>query len=54
MDFYLAFSLFRLTAILQGVYARALAGNAANANALEVGERATQLARTAHTLAIGG
>ncbi len=52
--FYLAFSLFRLTAILQGVYARALAGNAANANALEVGERATQLARTAHTLAIGG
>ena len=51
--FYLAFSLFRLTAILQGVYARALQGNAADANALAVGERAAHLARAAHALAIG-
>lgn len=42
--FYTAFALFRLAAILQGVYKRALDGNAANANALEVGERAGVLA----------
>lgn len=41
---FLAFSLFRLAAILQGVYARALAGNASNADALEVGKRAHVLA----------
>ncbi len=51
--FYLTFSLFRLTAILQGVYARAVQGNAANANALEVGKRAALLARTARVLAFG-
>lgn len=42
--FYSAFALFRLAAILQGVYKRALDGNAANADALQVGERAGVLA----------
>ncbi|PWC44762.1 phosphotransferase [Azospirillum sp. TSO22-1] len=51
--FYLTFSLFRLAAILQGVHARAVQGNASNANALEVGKRATLLARTARGLAFG-
>ncbi|MEQ5816567.1 phosphotransferase [Marinobacter sp. NFXS11] len=41
---YLSFSLFRLASILQGVYKRALDGNAANANALDVGKRASLLA----------
>ncbi|SMH62788.1 phosphotransferase [Azospirillum agricola] len=51
--FYLTFSLFRLAAILQGVHARAVQGNASNSNALEVGRRATLLARTAQGLALG-
>jgi aminoglycoside phosphotransferase (APT) family kinase protein len=49
-DFYLAFSLFRLTAIVQGVYARSLQGNASNANAAQAGERATVLAGAAHAI----
>jgi len=36
-NFYLTFSFFRVAAIVQGVYKRALNGNAANANALELG-----------------
>ena len=52
-SFYLAFSLFRLAAILQGVHARAVQGNASSADALEVGQRAALLARTAHALALG-
>lgn len=44
-NFFLAFSLFRLAAILQGVYHRALQGNASNADALEVGKRAGLLAQ---------
>ena len=51
---YLAFSLFRLAAILQGVYKRALDGNAANANALEVGKRASLLAETGWKIANAG
>lgn len=43
-NFFLAFSLFRLAAIVQGVYHRALQGNASNADALEVGKRASLLA----------
>src|SRR5690606_4408073 len=35
-DFYLAYSFFRIAAILQGVYARARAGNAAAPDAVEV------------------
>jgi aminoglycoside phosphotransferase (APT) family kinase protein len=42
--FYLAFAFFRFAAIAQGVYARALAGNASAPNALEVGLLATPLA----------
>jgi aminoglycoside phosphotransferase (APT) family kinase protein len=39
-NFYLAFSFFRLAAILQGVYKRATEGNASNESALEVGKEA--------------
>jgi aminoglycoside phosphotransferase (APT) family kinase protein len=42
--FYLAFAFFRFASIAQGVYARALAGNASAPNALEVGLLATPLA----------
>lgn len=52
--FYLAFSLFRIAAILQGVYARALQGNASNRNALEVGRRAGLLAEVGWQLAQRG
>jgi aminoglycoside phosphotransferase (APT) family kinase protein len=43
-DFYLAYNLFRMAGILQGVLARARAGNAASAQALEAGKRARPLA----------
>ena len=43
-DFYLAYSFFRIAAILQGVYARARAGNAAATDALEMGARVEPLA----------
>jgi len=46
-DFFMAFGLFRLASICQGVYARALQGNASSANALEVGEKAPMLAEAA-------
>ncbi len=49
--FFLAFSLFRIAAILQGVYARALQGNASSADALKVGERAGVLAEIGWKLA---
>ena len=42
--FYLAFAFFRLTSIVQGVYARALQGNASAPNAIEFGERAIAFA----------
>jgi aminoglycoside phosphotransferase (APT) family kinase protein len=42
--FYLAFSMFRLASILQGVYARGLQGNAASAYALQRGAAARQIA----------
>ena len=51
---FLSFSLFRLAAILQGVYTRALDGNAANANALEVGKRASLLADIGWQIACEG
>lgn len=41
---FVAFSLFRTAAILQGVYARALQGNASSADALDVGRRAGLIA----------
>lgn len=47
-DFYLAFSLFRMAAILQGVLKRALSGNASNpARALQVRDNIPVLARMA-------
>ncbi|WP_296652678.1 phosphotransferase [Paraburkholderia sp.] len=46
-NFYLAFSFFRLASIAQGVKARALHGNASNANAHEVGGMAGPLAALA-------
>jgi aminoglycoside phosphotransferase (APT) family kinase protein len=45
--FYLSFSFFRLAAIIQGVAARALQGNASNAKAKALGERVEPVARTA-------
>lgn len=42
--FYTAFALFRLAAILQGVYKRGLDGNASSSNALEMGQGARVLA----------
>jgi aminoglycoside phosphotransferase (APT) family kinase protein len=46
-DFYVAFGMFRLAAILQGVAARALAGNASSAQAAEAGRRARPMAEAA-------
>jgi aminoglycoside phosphotransferase (APT) family kinase protein len=43
-DFYLAYNLFRIAAILQGVMKRALDGTAASAAALDAGRRARPLA----------
>ncbi len=43
-DFYLAYGLFRIAAILQGVMKRALEGTASSAEALEAGRRARPLA----------
>jgi aminoglycoside phosphotransferase (APT) family kinase protein len=43
-DFYLAYNLFRIAAILQGVMKRALDGTAASAQALDAGGRARPLA----------
>ena len=43
-NFYLAFSMFRLASILQGVYARGLQGNAASAYAKERGAAARMIA----------
>jgi hypothetical protein len=45
--YYLAFCMFRLAAILQGVLARAIQGNASSATALEAGRRARPLAEQA-------
>jgi aminoglycoside phosphotransferase (APT) family kinase protein len=42
--YYLAFNMFRLAGILQGVLARALQGNASSASALQTGRRARSLA----------
>jgi aminoglycoside phosphotransferase (APT) family kinase protein len=46
-EYYMAFGMFRLVGILQGVMARALQGNASNQNALDAGRRARPLAETA-------
>lgn len=43
--FYVAFAFFRITAIAQGVYARALQGNASAPDAMAYGKRAVELAK---------
>ncbi|MCT8177956.1 phosphotransferase [Variovorax sp. Varisp41] len=50
-NYYLVFNMFRLVGILQGIMARALAGNASNAKALEAGRRARPLAEQAWAMA---
>jgi aminoglycoside phosphotransferase (APT) family kinase protein len=46
-EYYLAFNMFRLAAILQGVLKRALLGNASNQDALETGHRTRPLSEAA-------
>ncbi|MBK6867631.1 MAG: phosphotransferase [Burkholderiales bacterium] len=46
-DYYIVFNLFRIAAILHGVWARALGGNASDQNALQTGQRAERLAAAA-------
>ncbi|MBK7022118.1 MAG: phosphotransferase [Sulfuritalea sp.] len=46
-EFYMAFNMFRLAGILQGIMARALQGNASSADAVEAGKRARPLAEAA-------
>jgi aminoglycoside phosphotransferase (APT) family kinase protein len=50
-EFYLIFDMFRIAAILHGVLARALQGNAASSNALEQGSRARLVAAVAWDMA---
>ena len=49
-DFYLAFSLFRLAAIVQGVYKRGLDGNASSETATKYGNRARAMAELAWSM----
>jgi aminoglycoside phosphotransferase (APT) family kinase protein len=49
-DFYVAFSLFRLAAIVQGVYKRGLDGNASSTTAKGYGDRARVMAELAWSL----
>jgi len=49
--YFLVFNMFRLVGILQGIMARALQGNASNAQALQAGKRARPLAEQAWALA---
>ena len=51
--FYLAFSLFRVAAILQGVWRRAHDGNASGSDAAELGAKATPLAALGWDIARG-
>ena len=46
-EYYIAFNMFRLACILQGIMARALQGNASSAEAIETGKRARPLAEEA-------
>jgi len=49
-NFYLAFSLYRLAAIAQGVYRRGLGGNAANAESIKMSNAARERAELAWSL----
>ena len=46
-DYYMAFNMFRLAGILQGIMARALQGNASSQEAIETGKRTRPLAEEA-------
>ncbi len=46
-EYYMAFNMFRLAGILQGITARALQGNASSQNALEAGSRTRPIAEQA-------
>ena len=50
-EYYIVFSMFRIAAILQGVYKRGLDGNAASVQALEVGAKTRPIAEQAWELA---
>ena len=50
LNFYLAFSFFRLASIIQGVYKRGIMGNASSTEALEKGRMARQIADIAWAL----
>lgn len=50
VDFYLAYNMFRLAAILQGIAKRAIDGTAANAQAVETGKRARPTAEAGWAL----
>jgi len=50
-DFYIAYNMFRLSAILQGIMKRALDGTAASEQALDAGKRARPLAEMGWALA---
>ena len=52
--FYVAFAMFRLTSILQGVYVRGLQGNAASTYALQRGAAARQIAERGWEMACRG
>jgi len=52
-EIYLIFNMFRIAAILHGVLARALQGNASSRNAIEQGSRARLVADTAWEMAQG-
>jgi aminoglycoside phosphotransferase (APT) family kinase protein len=46
-EYYMAYNMFRIAAIIQGIMARALQGNASNADALQTGRTAVPLAELA-------
>ncbi|SDR60608.1 Predicted kinase, aminoglycoside phosphotransferase (APT) family [Rhizobiales bacterium GAS191] len=50
-SFYKALAFFRIAAIVQGVYARGLAGNAADSSAIQQGERVRMMAQTGWAIA---
>lgn len=53
LDFYFAYNIFRLTSIVQGVYARSLQGNASNEKAKEMGALVQPMADYAWSIAEG-
>ncbi|WP_422385520.1 phosphotransferase [Oceanicaulis alexandrii] len=53
LDFYFAYNIFRLTSIVQGVYARSLQGNASNEKATEMGALVQPMAEYAWSIAEG-